>query len=74
MAQDKRVKEKGKVPSELGSTGVYTKSISNHFDQSIKELTFPYSLETYDKMSMDVTIASALNAVTVIANLSLIHI
>lgn len=68
MAQDKRVKEKGKVPSELGSTGVYTKSISNHFDQSIKELTFPYSLETYDKMAMDVTIASALNAVTVIAN------
>lgn len=65
-------KEKGKVPSEIGTTGVYSKNIGSYFDEGIKDLTFPHSLDTYDKMAMDVTIASALNAVNVIA--SRVHI
>ena len=67
-------KQKGKVPSEIGSTGVYSKSIASHFEDSIRDLTFPYSLETYDKMSMDVTIATALIAVENIASRVPIHI
>jgi len=65
-------KEKGKVPSEIGTTGVYSKNIGSYFDEGVKDLTFPHSLDTYDKMAMDVTIASALNAVNVIA--SRVHI
>ena len=59
---------KDKIPTEIGSTGVYSRSVSSYFAEAIKELSFPYSLYTYDKMNMDVTIASALNAVNVIAN------
>jgi len=66
--EDKRQKQAKKIPSEIGSTGVYTKSVAAYYDEGIRELSFPYSLQTYDRMAMNVTIASALNAVSVIAN------
>lgn len=66
--QDKRKKQQGKVPSEIGSIGVYSRNSRIYLDTTIKDLTFPYSLNTYDYMSMNDTIASALIAVTTIAN------
>ena len=56
------------IPTEIGVTGVYSRTVGSYFQEAIKELSFPYSLETYDKMMMDVTIASAITAVNVIAN------
>ena len=68
MVVARKKTSKDKIPTEIGSTGVYSRSVSSYFDEAIKELSFPHSLYTYDKMNMDVTIASALNAVNVIAN------
>lgn len=65
---DKKKSERNIVPSEIGSTGVYSRGDSLYYQDSIKELTFPHSLITYDKMAMNVSIASALSAVTTIAN------
>lgn len=56
------------IPTEIGATGVYSRTVGSYYQEAIKELSFPYSLETYDKMMMDVTIASAITAVNVIAN------
>lgn len=68
MATSKKISQKDVVPSEIGSTGVYTNQSNLYYGDSLKELTFPYSLSTYDKMAQDVTIASALNAVNVTAS------
>lgn len=68
MATSKKISQKDVVPSEIGSTGVYTNQANLYYNESLRELTFPMSLSTYDKMSQDVTIASALNAVNVIAS------
>lgn len=71
---DKKKTERNVVPSEIGSTGVYAKGFTEYFEDSIRELTFPHSLITYDKMAMNVSIASALSAVTTIANAVPIYI
>lgn len=68
MATSKKISQKDVVPSEIGSTGVYVNQSSMYYGDSLRELTFPYSLSTYDKMGLDVTIAAALNAVNVTAS------
>lgn len=58
-----------KIPQEIGAK-VATKSIFD-FDYCLfeegKDLKFPYSVQTFDKMSKDSVIASGLNAVQIIA-------
>ena len=67
--QTDNTKERKTLPKELG-TRVPTHSF---FDNdyalfSLKDdLTFPYSIKTFEKMGKDTTLASALNAVQVIA-------
>ena len=65
MADEKKAKV---IPKELGSSGVYNNNAEIYFAESVRDLQFPHSLVTYDKMAMDGTIASALNAVKIIAN------
>ncbi len=65
---NKREKQKGVIPTEIGSSGKYNDRVENWFEDSIRDLAFPYSIETFDRMSRDTTIAAALVAVNVVAN------
>lgn len=55
------------IKSEIGFTGLNLLS-GNIYEDSRNELRFPHSVCTYDKMSQNVTIASALNAIFVLAS------
>jgi hypothetical protein len=55
------------LPSELGYTGLRL-TAGQIYEESRRDLVFPQSLYTYDKMSQNVAIAAAFNAVHVIAS------
>lgn len=61
-SQDK----KGKVFPELGNLGVNV-DFQSIYNDSLKELQFPYSLRTFDQMAKSSVIASVLSAVNTIA-------
>lgn len=66
MAQKKTIKDVN-VPKELGSLGL--KYVDGRvLEDSRKALQFPKSIETFDEMAQNVAIASALNAVNIIAS------
>lgn len=60
-------KEKMPVPSEIGHTGMVS-GYSFNINEINAALRFPRSIETYDKMAQNVAIASALNAVVIVAS------
>ena len=61
-SQDK----KGLVAPELGNLGVSV-DFQSIYDDSLKELQFPYSLKTFDQMAKSSVVASVLSAVNTIA-------
>lgn len=61
-SQDK----KGKVSPELGNLGVSV-DFQSIYEDSLRELKFPYSLKTYDQMAKSSVVASVLSAVNTIA-------
>ena len=61
-SQDK----KGKVSPELGNLGVSV-DFQAIYNDSLKELQFPYSLKTFDQMAKSSVVASVLSAVNTIA-------
>lgn len=65
MAVDSQDK-KGKVSPEIGNLGVSV-DFQCIYEDSLKELQFPYSLKTFDQMAKSSVIASVLSAVNTIA-------
>ena len=61
-SQDK----KGLVAPELGNLGVSV-DFQSIYNDSLKELQFPYSLKTFDQMAKSSVVASVLSAVNTIA-------
>lgn len=61
-SQDK----KGKVFPELGNLGVSV-DFQSIYEDSLKELQFPYSLKTFDQMAKSSVVASVISAVNTIA-------
>ena len=61
-SQDK----KGLVAPELGNLGVSV-DFQSIYNESLKELQFPYSLKTFDQMAKSSVVASVLSAVNTIA-------
>lgn len=61
-SQDK----KGLVSPELGNLGVSV-DFQSIYEDSLKELQFPYSLRTFDQMAKSSVVASVLSAVNTIA-------
>lgn len=61
-SQDK----KGKVSPELGNLGVSV-DFQSIYNDSLKELQFPYSLKTFDLMTQSSVISSVISAVNTIA-------
>jgi len=59
--------EKVRIPREIGSYGNY-KPKSLLFSDITKDLDFPKCIETFRDMSEDITIASAMSAVQVVAS------
>lgn len=71
MAQDTVAKnsenKQAPVPREIGTLGL--KYVDGRIlEDARKELQFPRSIQTFDEMSQNVAIASALNAVNIIAS------
>jgi len=62
VSQDK----KGLVSPELGNLGVSV-DFQSIYEDSLKELKFPYSLKTFDQMAKSSVVASVLSAVNTIA-------
>ena len=62
VSQDK----KGLVSPELGNLGVSV-DFQSIYEDSLRELKFPYSLKTYDQMAKSSVVASVLSAVNTIA-------
>lgn len=58
--------KKGVVAPELGNLGVSV-DFQSIYEDSLKELQFPYSLKTFDQMAKSSVIASVLSAVNTIA-------
>jgi hypothetical protein len=61
------------LPSEMGYTGLQLTS-GRIYEDSRRELNFPQSICTYDKMSQNITIASAMNAIHTIASRAPFHV
>ena len=59
-------KQKNVAPKEIGSTHI-SQTYDSFYDQGLAELVFPKSIQTYDEMATNVTIASALNIAKIIA-------
>lgn len=66
--KNRKQNQKGVIPTEIGSSGSFQDRSKNWFEESVRDLAFPYSIETYDRMARDTTIAAALVAVNVVAN------
>ena len=62
VSQDK----KGLVSPELGNLGVSV-DFQSIYEDSLRELKFPYSLKTFDQMAKSSVVASVLSAVNTIA-------
>ena len=62
----KRQDNKGLVSPELGNLGVSV-DFQSIYEDSLKELQFPHSLKTFDKMAKSSVVASVLSAVNTIA-------
>ena len=62
----KRQDKKGLVSPELGNLGVSV-DFQSIYEDSLKELKFPYSLKTFDQMAKSSVVASVLSAVNTIA-------
>jgi hypothetical protein len=56
-----------KIDNEIGYTGLKINS-GRIYENSKTELVFPYNIDTYDKMCSNITIASALNTIKIIAS------
>ena len=58
--------ERKQIAPELGNLGVSV-DFRSIYEDSLKELQFPYSLKTFDQMSKSSVVASVLSAVNTIA-------
>lgn len=67
MAVKKEAKVPEKVLAELGNIGI-AQDPDDFYLQSQSDLAFPNSVSTYDKMSQNVVVATALNATDLIAS------
>lgn len=61
------------LPSEMGYTGLNLTS-GRVWEDSRRDLNFPQSICTYDKMAQNITVASALNAIHTIASRAPFHV